>query len=236
MNKTFLIITIVLISCSCSHKQEIYEKSKIECSIFPMDYYTGNIEFWVMGHREFTFSAYFVSYDEISNVVKDDFDINSDIPEKETAISLELKDYQRYDKIEYMAAHADNGFKLTCDKMFLNVQAGADISHLFRVYPLAEFSYPEFSLRRKCYNSNDAPTLYEYLNNRSLWAERNSTSGLFFAPIEAPELSQYAEGEQVTFILSIPFVGLKSDGTEEHKTFNGSFSFYPNLPEEPDMI
>ena len=235
MKRIILITLPSLTFGSCGKEnEETNAQSLVECSIFPVDCYTGEVGFYLMKQRDFTFTAYLVP-STAANEAKTKFDKNCCIQQKESFISSQLADYENNRHIEIIAARVHSEFSLTCDQPFLGKAAGTDLSNLFKVYALAEFSYPDFSLITKLYDSSKAPTLYEYLSVGSVWAQPDKY-GLYFAPVMVPNLADYSNGEELTFSLHLSLSGLSSDGEERIKEFDGSFSFFPNLPDEPDIV
>lgn len=236
MNKKiiFVVLSIVCAASSCGNKnccnsQTDDEQSPVECTILPIDCFTGEIGFTEMNGREFTFTAD-IKTSPSAKSIKVKFDAINPIPEKEEYVSRTLADYDKQVKITCLAAYADSGFRLTCDKPVLGHEPGTDLSRMFMVYPLAEFSFPDFSIISKRYNPVKGITLYDYLSGGAVWMQREYSrfiTGLFFAPVSVPADIEKA---LYTFTLYIPFIGQTSDGKKIHKTFEGSFSFNPALP------
>lgn len=237
MKKVLIIGLLVMVFAAngCGTKPEKNPQASIECKIMPIDGFTGEIGFYVMEQRKCTFMA-FLTPSATSNDIKSKFDAKCSIPKIEDYVSSQLADYDTQTKITCVDARADNGFRLTCDKPFLGKVAGADLSDIFYVYPLAELKYSDFLLTGKCYNPVKGVTLYDYLSNGSVWSQReysNTLRGLYFAPAVAPDVSEaFSEDENYTFTLYIPLIGRDSDGNEIYKKFEGSFTLNPTLPGE----
>ena len=205
----------------------------VDCSIFPIDFYTGEIRFWTQNYRELRFTAYLLPSSDPGDC-KSIFDRNCNIPQMEKFVSDQLKDCGKSVRLEMLAAFPDQGFKLTCDKPIFGKEVGEDLSRCFYVYPLAQFSYPDFNLKSKHYDVSSVPTLFEYLTEKSIWVQGNITKELYFAPVDITSFEP--DYDTYTFTLHIPFIGTASDGSEVQKVFEGSFDIHPNLPLEPDFV
>ena len=237
MRRTFIFTLVLLafVPFSCYVNQESTEQTVVKCSIFPLDSFTGEIGFYVMQDREFKFTSFFV-HDTDAMAAKNTFDLNLGIPEKEDDISRRVTDYEKNDDLVFVAGFANKGFQLVCDKPFLGNAPGTDLSQLFYVYPLVELTYPDYSFSKAFYNSENAPTLYDFLSDGAIWVQSRDLYGLLFAPVKTPEIDVFAEDEEITFTLTLPLIGRISNGAEIEKTFEGSLSFFPNLPGESDTI
>lgn len=230
----FLIICVLFFTVSgCKKEGTDNEQPYVECSIFPIDFYTGEIRLLVMRDRDLTFAAFLIPSSD-SGDCKRIFDRNANIPRTEKYVSDQLKDYGKSVELEMLAAFPDQDFRLTCDKPIFGKEAGEDLSSCFYVYPIARFSYPDFNLKSKHYDISTVPTLFEYLTEKSIWVQSNITMGLCFAPVDITCFEP--DHDTYTFTLHIPFIGKTSDGSEVQKVFEGSFDIRPNLPPEPDLV
>lgn len=227
------LIGLMLASYGCNKTTDSNEQSLVECCVFPIDSYTGKIEFFGFDQEKFTVLAYLEHTDNYKSA-KEQFDLICKIADVEQNISGQLADYKNANTLEIMAATAQNGFKMVCDKEFLGVASGEDISHLFNVYYLTKFSYSDFTIKDKNYEHKHTPALCEYLADGCVWLQEDwgSFNGLFIESKGSLDSELYEYEETLTFTLTISFVGLNAAGVEEEKNFQGQFEIWPNMPGE----
>ena len=235
MKRTIFLPLVALIAAfvGCNKGPDSNEQSLVECSIFPIDSYTGKIKFWNFDAHKFTVLA-FIEHTEDSKCTKEQFDSNCNIADAEQKISAQFVGYKKVNNLEILAAKAQNGYKLVCDKEFLGVPSGENVIHLFNVYCLTSVTYSDFTLNDKNYEHKASQAFSEYLANGCVWLQEDwgSYNGIFIESKSSPDPELYQYEEVLTFTLSIPFVGLNSVGAEELKIFEGQFEIWPNMPGE----
>lgn len=234
MNRILLLLfALMVVSNGCNKTTDSDEQSLVECRIYSIDSYTGKIKFFGFDLKQFTVLAFLEQTDD-SKSTKEQFDLNCKIADAEQKISSQLADYKKATTLEIMAATAQNGFKLVCDKVFSGVAPGENLSHLFNVYCLTKFSYSDFTLKNKNYEHKHTSALSEYLTSGCVWLQEDwgSFNGLFIESKVSPDPELYEYEETLTFTLTIPFNGLKSSGVEGEKIFEGQFEIWPDMPGE----
>lgn len=233
MKRILALVALALILCGCNKSVDANEQSLVECRIFPIDSYTGKIKFWIFDAHKFTALA-FIEHTDDSKSKKEQFDSNCNIAEAEGKVSAELADCKNANNLEMMAAKAQNGYKLVCDKEFLGVPSGENVIHLFNVYCLTSATYSDFTLNSKNYEHKATHAFSEYLASDCIWLQEDwgSYNGIFIESKGSPEPELYEYEETLTFTLTIPFIGMDSTGAEVQKTFEGQFEIWPDMPGE----